>query len=202
MVVSGEDGEIEIDLAPKGELDIDLETEDGDITLSLLDEADAEFDIETGDGDIRIRGDAELQRDRENHRTGTVGRGGGRIDLRSDDGTITLWQSAAGSESLGAFANSFLILLSDDDEVLNRFRYADLVRSFEACDFELLQGQKFNWMYFAWELLPMAFRPFELLTPLFIGIETLLHRPLGTHWGGHCWLVARKPGQPVFAVEG
>jgi SAM-dependent methyltransferase len=90
----------------------------------------------------------------------------------------------------------------DDDEVLNRFRYADLVRSFEACDFELLQGQKFNWMYFAWELLPMAFRPFELLTPLFIGIETLLHRPLGTHWGGHCWLVARKPGEPVFAVEG
>jgi SAM-dependent methyltransferase len=89
----------------------------------------------------------------------------------------------------------------DDDEVLNRFRYADLVRAFEGGGFEVLRGEKFNWMYFAWELLPMALRPLDLLTPLFVGLETLLHRPLGTHWGGHCWLVSRKPGAPVFPVE-
>jgi ubiquinone/menaquinone biosynthesis C-methylase UbiE len=90
----------------------------------------------------------------------------------------------------------------DDDEVLNRFHYEDLHRSFEACGFEVLRGEKFNWMYFAWELIPMALRPLEILTPIFIGIETLLHRLLGRRWGGHCWLVARKPGTPVFPDDG
>jgi len=86
----------------------------------------------------------------------------------------------------------------EDDDVLNRFRYADLVEEFERAGFEVLHGEKFNWMYFAWELLPMAFRPFELLTPVFIGLETLFHRLLGRRWGGHCFLVARKPGSPIF----
>jgi len=90
----------------------------------------------------------------------------------------------------------------DDDAVLNRFRYADLAACFEARGFEVLRGEKFNWMYFAWELLPMAFRPLELLTPIFIAIEALLHPILGRRWGGHCWLVARKPGAPIFANQG
>ena len=58
----------------------------------------------------------------------------------------------------------------------------------------------FNWMYFAWELLPLAFRPFELLTPLFIGIELLFSRPL-RRFGGHCCLLARKPGPELFPRE-
>lgn len=89
----------------------------------------------------------------------------------------------------------------DDDEVLNRFRYADLVSAFERVGFEVRAGGRFNWMYFAWELLPMAFRPFELFTPLFIGLETLLHRPLGTRFGGHCWLAATRPGTPRFPTR-
>jgi len=88
----------------------------------------------------------------------------------------------------------------DEDEVLNRFRYADLVAAFERAGFRVRAGRLFNWMYFAWELLPMALRPLELLTPLFIGIETLL-APIGRVWGGHCWLVAEKPGEPRFAPE-
>lgn len=90
----------------------------------------------------------------------------------------------------------------DDDEVLNRFRYRDLVDAFERAGFTVRAGGKFNWMYFAWELLPMALRPLELFTPIFIGLETLLHRPLGTHWGGHCWLAASKPGAPRFELPG
>jgi SAM-dependent methyltransferase len=90
----------------------------------------------------------------------------------------------------------------DDDEVLNRFRYADLRRAFEANGFELLRGEKFNWMYFAWELVPLALPPLEIFTPIFITIESALHRLLGRRIGGHCWLVARKPGTPLFSVEG
>jgi len=90
----------------------------------------------------------------------------------------------------------------DDDEVLNRFRYDDLVRAFERAGFSVRAGEKFNWMYFAWELVPMALRFMELFTPLFIGLEVALHRPLGTHWGGHCWLVAEKEGPRRFpAIE-
>ncbi len=85
----------------------------------------------------------------------------------------------------------------DDDEVLNRFRYDDLVRAVDRHGLTVRSGETFNWMYFAWELLPMAFRPFELLTPLFIGVEVALRRLLD-RWGGHCWLVAAKPGRPVF----
>ena len=90
----------------------------------------------------------------------------------------------------------------EGDPVLSRFRYGDLVEEFEQAGFEILAGEKFNWMYFAWELFPMIFRPFEFLTPLFIGVETLFHRLLGRRWGGHCFLVARKPGPPVFGYEG
>ena len=90
----------------------------------------------------------------------------------------------------------------DDDEVLNRFRYADLVDAFGRCGFEILRGEKFNWIYFAWELLPMALRPLEIFTPIFIAIEAGLQRPLGRRWGGHCWLLARKPGAPVFPEQG
>ena len=86
----------------------------------------------------------------------------------------------------------------DDDEVLNRFRYQDLIEAFESAGLEIQEGAKFNWMYFAWELLPMAWRPLDYLSPVAIGLETLLHRPLGTRWGGHCWLTATRPGEPRF----
>jgi len=89
----------------------------------------------------------------------------------------------------------------DDDEVLNRFRYADLVADFERAGFEVRAGGRFNWMYFAWELLPMALSPLDLPTPIFVGVETLLHRPLGTHWGGHCWLAATRPGPERFDLR-
>lgn len=90
----------------------------------------------------------------------------------------------------------------DDDEVLNRFRYEDLERACARAGFELRGGEKFNWMYFAWELVPMAAGFMDLFTPLFIALETLLHRPLGRRWGGHCWLVAEKPGPRRFPAIG
>ena len=90
----------------------------------------------------------------------------------------------------------------DDDEVLNRFRFEDLKRAFERHQLKFLRGEKFNWMYFAWELLPLAWRPLDRISPLFIGVETLLHRPFGTKWGGHCFLVARKAGRALFPDEG
>lgn len=84
-----------------------------------------------------------------------------------------------------------------DDPVRNRFRYANLAGWLEEEGFEMRAGKRFNWMYFIWEMAPMAFRPLDLLSPLFIGLESLL-QPLLGRFGGHCWLVAEKPGPPLF----
>lgn len=85
----------------------------------------------------------------------------------------------------------------DDDDVLNRFRYAELRQAIATHGFSVLRGETFNWLYFAWELGPLAFRPLELLTPLFIAIEVALRRVLDP-LGGHCWLLAQKPGANRF----
>jgi ubiquinone/menaquinone biosynthesis C-methylase UbiE len=83
------------------------------------------------------------------------------------------------------------------DEVLNRFRFRDLVRELEASGFSVHRGATFNWMYFAWELIPLAFRPLDFLSPIFIHVESLLGRAFD-RWGGHCWLVAQRPGASLF----
>jgi hypothetical protein len=66
--------------------------------------------------------------------------------------------------------------------VLNRFRYADLVRSVGQHGFTARNGARFNWIYSAWELLPLA-----------IGLESALSRPFA-RWGAHYWLVAERRG--------
>jgi hypothetical protein len=68
------------------------------------------------------------------------------------------------------------------DDVLNRFRYADLVRGVGQHGFTVRDGVRFNWIYWAWELLPLA-----------IGLESALRKPLA-RWGAHCWLVAERRG--------
>ena len=83
----------------------------------------------------------------------------------------------------------------EGDAVLNRFRFDELRGRIAACGYEVEASAIFNWIYFAWELLPMAFRPLRIFDPLFVGLDTLFRRPL-SRWGAHCWLVARKAGPP------
>ena len=72
----------------------------------------------------------------------------------------------------------------EKDEVTNRFRFAELERAVQAHGFEVCDGATFNWIYFVWELLPLAFRPFEIFTPLVIGLEIALRRALD-RFSGH-----------------
>ena len=81
--------------------------------------------------------------------------------------------------------------------MLHRFRFAELECSVEAAGFQLRGGATFNWLYFLWEVLPLSFRPFELITPLVLGVELAFRRGLD-RYGAHCWLVAEKPGPPVL----
>jgi len=88
----------------------------------------------------------------------------------------------------------------DGDEVLNRFRYGELVEQVRRRGFELRAGETFNWLYFLWEMVPLAFRPAAVLTPAFVRLEIALRRAFD-RFGGHCWLVAEKAGPPRFSLE-
>jgi SAM-dependent methyltransferase len=83
----------------------------------------------------------------------------------------------------------------EGDPVRSRFRSRELAQAVAGLGFELRGGESFNWIFFAWELLPRAFRPLECLTPLFAALEERGHGLLG-RFGAHCWLLARKPGPP------
>lgn len=85
----------------------------------------------------------------------------------------------------------------EGDDVFNRFWYDELLQTFREHGFEVLQSDKFNCIYFALELFPLTFRPFEIFTPLFVAIEVLLRKPLH-RYSAHCWVIAQKPGEPLF----
>ncbi|MBW2316315.1 MAG: class I SAM-dependent methyltransferase [Deltaproteobacteria bacterium] len=88
----------------------------------------------------------------------------------------------------------------DGDAVLERFRYAELLEHVQQHGFEVRAGETFNWLYFVWEMLPLAFRPADVLTGAFVNLELALRRSLD-RFGGHCWLVAEKKGPPRFSLE-
>jgi ubiquinone/menaquinone biosynthesis C-methylase UbiE len=85
----------------------------------------------------------------------------------------------------------------EGDPVRSRFRRAGLARAVARQGFELRGGGAFNWIYFAWELLPLAFPALERLSPLVAALERA-GQPLLGRFGAHCWLVATKPGPPLW----
>ena len=85
----------------------------------------------------------------------------------------------------------------EGDPVRSRFRRAELARAVTRLGFELRGGGAFNWIFFAWELLPLAFPPLERLSPLFVALERAGHPLLG-RFGAHCWLWATKPGPALW----
>jgi ubiquinone/menaquinone biosynthesis C-methylase UbiE len=85
----------------------------------------------------------------------------------------------------------------EGDPVRSRFRRRDLARAVERAGFAVAGGAPFNWIFFAWELLPRAFPPLGCLTPLWALLERA-GEPLLGRFGAHCWLVASKPGPPLW----
>jgi ubiquinone/menaquinone biosynthesis C-methylase UbiE len=85
----------------------------------------------------------------------------------------------------------------DEDDVTNRFRFTQLAMEMSRTGFRLEGGATFNWLYFAWEVLPLRFPALHRLTPAVLAVELAL-RPALDRFGGHCWFVASKPGKPLF----
>ncbi len=82
------------------------------------------------------------------------------------------------------------------DEVEAEWRFADLQRIFPAAGFEIMDYGRYNLLFFLWEMLPLAFWPFELFTPLFVYLDLLLAR-FFRRYAAHCYFVLRLREQQL-----
>ena len=86
-------GSIDCDLSALAAADSAILTvTNGDITLSLPSDVSATFDAFTGNGTVTVTGFASVSytTDESNHKAGTIGGGGGMIDLQATNGDIIL----------------------------------------------------------------------------------------------------------------
>lgn len=77
------------------------------------------------------------------------------------------------------------------DEVEASWRFADLKRIFAAAGFEIEEYGRYNIFFFLWEMLPLAFWPFEIFTPIFVYLDLLLEK-IFPQYAAHAYFVLRK----------
>lgn len=77
------------------------------------------------------------------------------------------------------------------DAVEADWRFAQLMRILEQAGYEVEENGRYNLIFFLWEMLPLAFWPFELFTPFFVYLDLLLAR-FFSRYSVHCYAVLRK----------
>lgn len=77
------------------------------------------------------------------------------------------------------------------DEVEASWRFADLVAVFEKAGFVVEENGRYNIIFFLWEMLPLAFWPFEIFTPIFVYLDLLLAK-FFQNQSAHCYFVLKK----------
>ena len=77
------------------------------------------------------------------------------------------------------------------DEVEASWRFADLGQIFEQAGFEIMENGRYNILFVLWEMLPLAFWPFEIFTPIFVYLDLLLAR-FFHKYSAHCYFVLKK----------
>lgn len=84
------------------------------------------------------------------------------------------------------------------DVVEAEWRYADLTRILRRAGFVVERSGRYNLLFFLWEMLPLAFWPFELFTPFFVYLDLLLAH-FFQPYSAHCYFVL-KWRQPENSV--
>lgn len=79
------------------------------------------------------------------------------------------------------------------DAVEVSWRYQELARALEDAGFQIERSDRYNLIFFLWEMMPLAFWPFELFTPLFVYLDLLLAWFL-KRYSAHCYFVLRDAG--------
>lgn len=75
------------------------------------------------------------------------------------------------------------------DEVEVNWSYEQLAQRLAKAGFEIRQTGQYNLIFFLWEMLPLAFWPFEIFTPIFVYLDLILAR-FFKKYSAHCYFVA------------
>lgn len=74
------------------------------------------------------------------------------------------------------------------DEVEVNWSYSELGQQLAAAGYKVRETGQYNLVFFLWEMLPLAFWPLEIFTPLFVYLDLLLARFL-KRYSAHCFFV-------------
>ncbi|MFQ5401704.1 MAG: class I SAM-dependent methyltransferase [Anaerolineae bacterium] len=77
------------------------------------------------------------------------------------------------------------------DEVEADWRFADLKQILQRAGFVIEEDGRYNLVFFLWEMLPLAFWPFEIFTPIFVYLDLFLAR-FFRKYAAHCYFVLRR----------
>lgn len=77
------------------------------------------------------------------------------------------------------------------DEVEASWRFADLRAILLEAGFTVETYGRYNILFFLWEMVPLAFWPFEIFTPIFVFLDLLL-ATFFKNQSAHCYFVLRK----------
>lgn len=77
------------------------------------------------------------------------------------------------------------------DEVEAEWRYAELTEIIRQAGFEIEESDRYNLIFFLWEMAPLAFWPLEIFTPIFVYVDLLLAR-FFKGYSVHCYYVLRR----------
>jgi len=68
------------------------------------------------------------------------------------------------------------------------WRYQELSEILEQAGFLIEEKDRFNLIFFLWEMLPLMFWPFELFTPIFVALDLFLAK-FFSRYSAHCYFV-------------
>jgi ubiquinone/menaquinone biosynthesis C-methylase UbiE len=74
------------------------------------------------------------------------------------------------------------------DEVEASWRFVDLAAVVEQAGFTIETYGRYNLLFFLWEMLPLAFWPLEIFTPIFVYLDLLLAK-FFKNQSAHCYFV-------------
>ncbi len=77
------------------------------------------------------------------------------------------------------------------DQLEVAWRYTELVEEMRMGGFEVEQTGRYNVVFFLWEMIPLAFWPAEIFTPLFVYLDRFLAR-FFSDASAHCYFVLRR----------
>jgi ubiquinone/menaquinone biosynthesis C-methylase UbiE len=75
------------------------------------------------------------------------------------------------------------------DQVEVNWSYGQLAQILGEMGFEVQQTERYNLIFFLWEMLPLVFWPFEIFTPIFVYLDLLLAR-FFKRYSAHCYFAA------------